>query len=82
MNLSPREREIADCLCAGMTLTATAAKLAISKHTARNHLKHVFAKLGVHSQNELTARIRHVAELRNNPVSWIDLPPYIDKSGG
>jgi DNA-binding CsgD family transcriptional regulator len=58
MKLSPREREIADCLCSGMTLTAVATKLGISKHTARNHLKHVFGKLGVHSQNELTALMR------------------------
>lgn len=60
--LSPREREVVECLCKGMRLSEIAKDWGISLHTVRNHCKLVFQKLGVHSQNMLIATYggRHV----------------------
>jgi DNA-binding CsgD family transcriptional regulator len=55
--LSQRERDVVNALCRGLRLTDIARVLGISNHTARNHLKHVFRKLGVHSQVELLSTI-------------------------
>jgi DNA-binding CsgD family transcriptional regulator len=51
--LSKREREIAARLVAGKRATEIADEFAISAHTARNHVKAVYRKLGVHSHLEL-----------------------------
>lgn len=55
--LSPREREVVDLLVSGVRLSAIAERLGISRHTARNHLKHVSRKLGTRSQQELISRV-------------------------
>lgn len=57
--LSKREQEVCALLLEGKTLMQSVPVLGCSHHTARNHLKHVFRKLGVHSQNELTAYLRN-----------------------
>jgi DNA-binding CsgD family transcriptional regulator len=51
--LSERERDVVLAMCRGLRLAEIARVLGISHHTARNHLKRVFKKLGVHSQVEL-----------------------------
>lgn len=51
--LSQRELDVVQALSRGLRLSDIARVLGISSHTARNHLKHVFRKLGVHSQVEL-----------------------------
>lgn len=51
--LSPREREIATLLLAGLRVPAIARRLFLSPHTVRNHLKSVFRRLGVGSQSQL-----------------------------
>lgn len=51
--LSAREREVLDQLLAHRRPPAIAKALFISQHTVRNHLKSIFAKLGVQSQQEL-----------------------------
>jgi DNA-binding CsgD family transcriptional regulator len=51
--LTEREREVAARLSTGRGLSAVAADLAISVHTARRHTEKVYAKLGVHSRAEL-----------------------------
>lgn len=55
--LSDRERQVVAELAAGNRLAAIAKRLGVSNHTARNHLKHVFRKLGVHSQVELLSKM-------------------------
>jgi DNA-binding NarL/FixJ family response regulator len=51
--LSKREREILAQLLDNRRPPAIAKALFISHHTVRNHLKSIFAKLGVRSQQEL-----------------------------
>lgn len=61
--LSAREREVLRALVAGRRVRETARSLGISLHTARNHLKAILRKLGVHSQTELIERYREGAQL-------------------
>lgn len=57
LGISPREAELAALLTQGLELGQVAARLRISVHTARTHLKTIFAKTGCHSQAELIRRI-------------------------
>jgi DNA-binding NarL/FixJ family response regulator len=69
--LSPREVELVRALIFYRHVSLAAEVLDISTHTARNHLKSVFRKLDVHSQNELfrlLVRVAHAQE-RGNDVS-------------
>ena len=56
--LSRREREILPLLLDGGRPGEIARVLSVSPHTARNHTKSIFRKLGVHSQIELIQRYR------------------------
>ena len=51
--LSPRERQIAAAIVSGLDTRQSARALRISEHTARHHVKAVFAKVGVHSRDHL-----------------------------
>lgn len=53
--LTPREREIADCLTDGLTYKEAASKLGITAHTVNQHLKKVYGKLNVKSKTELVS---------------------------
>jgi DNA-binding CsgD family transcriptional regulator len=57
LGISQREGEIAVLLGAGYDLKGIAARLNISIHTARTHIKAAFAKTGLRSQTELVHRI-------------------------
>lgn len=54
--LSPREREVVEHLISHRRVWRVARVLHISEHTVRNHLKSIFCKLDVHSQDELLDR--------------------------
>nr|WP_228720972.1 helix-turn-helix transcriptional regulator [Arthrobacter sp. 260] len=56
--LSAREREICREVIGGHPTTEIANHLFISVHTVQDHLKSVFAKVGVRSRGELVARLR------------------------
>lgn len=56
--LSAREKEVLAQLAAGERVAAIAAKLFISPHTVRNHLKSIYRKLGVGDQSELIHKVR------------------------
>jgi DNA-binding NarL/FixJ family response regulator len=58
-SLSPREREVLLNFLSGNRVTTIASELFISEHTVRNHLKSIFAKLGVGSQVELLERFKN-----------------------
>ena len=53
VDLRPRERQIAELLLQHHRVPAVASRLGISANTVRNHLKNIFRRLGVHSQQEL-----------------------------
>lgn len=55
--LTAREREVARLVVSGRSNPEVAAALSISLTTVQDHLKKVFAKLGVRSRHELTARM-------------------------
>lgn len=53
--LTPREREVAKLLLRGCSTDAVAMRLSISRHTVKDHRKHIFARLGISSLAELFA---------------------------
>lgn len=57
LGLSPREAEVALALVRGQTAFEAAAELGISAHTVQDHTRHLYEKLGVHSRQELAARL-------------------------
>jgi DNA-binding CsgD family transcriptional regulator len=57
LGISEREAEVAALLVAGYELKGIAARLNISVHTARTHVKTIFAKTGLRSQAELIRRV-------------------------
>ncbi len=61
-SLSPREREVLREIAAGHRVGDVAAKLHISPHTVRNHLKSIFRKLDVHSQVALLGKLTRTTE--------------------
>jgi DNA-binding CsgD family transcriptional regulator len=55
--LTPREREVARLAVAGLPNREIAAALWLSVYTVQDHLKAVFAKIGVRNRAELTSRM-------------------------
>lgn len=55
--LTPREQEICEATARGLSNQEIAAEVGLSAHTVRDHLKAVFAKMGVTSRGELVARM-------------------------
>jgi DNA-binding CsgD family transcriptional regulator len=55
--LTPREQEITRSVARGLSNPEIAAELFLSPHTVRDHLKAVFAKIGVTSRGELVAKL-------------------------
>lgn len=51
--LTAREREVLELLVRGHSKTRIAETFLISENTVRGHAKHIYAKLGVHSKQEL-----------------------------
>jgi DNA-binding CsgD family transcriptional regulator len=55
--LTPREQEVCEAAARGLSNQEIAAGLGLSAHTVRDHLKAVFAKVGITSRGELAARL-------------------------
>ncbi|MCG5051995.1 MAG: response regulator [Myxococcales bacterium] len=69
-NLSRREKEILRAMVAGKKPRELAHMFFISVHTARNHVKAIYRKLGVHSQGELIAKVlRAPGRVKFRPAS-------------
>lgn len=56
-SLTPREREVVGALASGDTTSEIAARMFLSPHTVRDHIKMVFEKVGVSSRAELVAKL-------------------------
>ena len=56
-DLSRREQEVSRLLARGASTSAIAAELSLSVFTVRDHIKSLFAKVGVASRGELVARL-------------------------
>jgi DNA-binding CsgD family transcriptional regulator len=54
--LTRREEEVLQLLISGKTHSEIAAHLFISRHTAREHMVRIYAKLDVHSRSQLITR--------------------------
>jgi DNA-binding CsgD family transcriptional regulator len=52
----PRERDVVELLLSGLPTEDVAARLHNSRHTVRDHVNAIFAKVGVAGRPELTAR--------------------------
>lgn len=61
--LTRREREVVQHLLCGLSTGDIAARMGISAHTVRDHLKHAFRKTGTGSRRELVALARAEATL-------------------
>ena len=57
--LTPREREVAQLVTRGITNDEIARSLWISRHTVKDHVKAIYAKLDVSSRAELSAKLFH-----------------------
>ena len=51
--LSPREKEVLRELLAGLQVKEIGAKLFLSTHTIRNHIRHIYEKCKVQNRVEL-----------------------------
>jgi DNA-binding CsgD family transcriptional regulator len=65
--LTGKELRVARLVAQGLTNREVAARLSLSPHTVDYHLKHAFAKLGVHSRTSL-ARIVLAQDLNADPA--------------
>ena len=55
--LSRRERDVCRAVLAGRSTQEMSEELFIARHTVQDHLKSIFAKVGVHSRRELVAAL-------------------------
>ena len=60
--LSPREREILGYLLAGRSRPYIRDELVLSLNTVNTHVRNIYAKVGVHSQQELLTLVRTADE--------------------
>ncbi|MCX6152151.1 MAG: response regulator transcription factor [Ignavibacteriales bacterium] len=56
INLTEREREILSLIVVGLSNDEISTKLFISQQTVRNHIRHIYEKLHVHSKSQAVAK--------------------------
>ena len=56
--MTPREREVALCICEGLSYKETASRLSISIKTVKTHLAHVYEKTSCGSNVGLVLLLR------------------------
>jgi DNA-binding CsgD family transcriptional regulator len=73
--LTPREREVAALAARGRATKQIASNLAISLFTVKDHLKAVYAKVGVQSRAELVATL-YMQHYEPQPEAGATPSPY------
>ncbi len=58
-DLSPREIEITTLICDGFSNEEIAARLFISEHTVKNHIKNIFKKFGINKRLQLMNHLKN-----------------------
>jgi DNA-binding NarL/FixJ family response regulator len=64
--LSPREQQVLELLAKGAAYKKIADQLSLSIDTVRMHVKHIYAKLYVHSRSEAAAKYLDRSEFRRS----------------
>jgi DNA-binding CsgD family transcriptional regulator len=73
--LSPRERAVTRLVARGLATAAIGAELHLSPWTVQDHLKAIFAKVGVRSRGELVARLYFPVDAPDLTVTPCGAPP-------
>ena len=68
---TPRENQVVELLLEGLTIRRISAQLGIAYSSVRQYVKNVYAKLGVHSQIELLARLHRDKAATPAPVQQL-----------
>jgi DNA-binding CsgD family transcriptional regulator len=55
--VSERELEVCRLICEGLSNKEIAGRLFISEYTVKDHIKHIMAKLGANSRNQIVANL-------------------------
>ena len=66
--LTKREREVLPLLAHGRTSPIIQRELVITQNTVKSHVRHIYAKLGVHSQQELIDLVISSANKTSKPT--------------
>ena len=69
--LTPRERAVLPGLARGRSIAWVAASLTLSRNTVHTHVRNIYQKAGVHSQQELIDAVESLAE---SPASAVGAP--------
>jgi DNA-binding CsgD family transcriptional regulator len=70
--LTARQRDVLGRLLLGRPMTHLAHSLGISEHTAQDHRKAIYRRMGVSSRSELAALLQFE---QYDPRVWSDIPP-------
>ena len=65
--LTRREEEVLQLLSEGMTAKDVAETLVVSSSTAKTHMRNIYAKLGIHTQNELILMVQRRMHANTQP---------------
>jgi len=63
-SISPREQQILQLICAGLSNREIAVKFSISTSTVKTHLENIFRKLGVNSRTQAIAQAQALGLVR------------------
>lgn len=61
--LTNRESEVLELLARGRTSPIIQEKLFLSHNTVKTHVRHIYSKMGIHSQQELIDIVEHAGEI-------------------
>jgi DNA-binding CsgD family transcriptional regulator len=70
--LTRRQRDVLGRILLGRSMTQLAGALGISEHTAQDHRKAIYRRMGVSSRSELAALLQFE---QYDPRVWSDVPP-------